>query len=218
MEKTRQIKILSIVALVVAIAGMTLGFAAFSTTLSISSSATVTPNSDDFKVVISGNKDDPYDLNVDFVEYNGASAGDCFINNYKGGTSVSTNVNFTEPGQYVIYDSFIHNLGKYVAYFDKIIFENIEGTSVKKRCVPIENGGANPELVERACDSIKIVVITSGDIEVIDSSNFTGLKLSPGVSAPGSLKIIYEEDGVRADGPFSVEFGDIKLVYSSVDT
>ena len=52
MEKTRQIKILSIVALVVAIAGMTLGFAAFSTTLSISSSATVTPNSDDFKVVV----------------------------------------------------------------------------------------------------------------------------------------------------------------------
>ncbi|MBQ3511969.1 MAG: hypothetical protein IJA30_06735 [Bacilli bacterium] len=49
MEKERQIKLLSIIALVVAITGMTLGFAAFSTTLNISSSATVTPNSEDFK-------------------------------------------------------------------------------------------------------------------------------------------------------------------------
>ena len=50
MEKQRQMKLLSIVTLVVAIIGMTLGFAAFSTTLSISSSATVTPTSEDFKI------------------------------------------------------------------------------------------------------------------------------------------------------------------------
>ena len=56
MEKNRQIKILSIVALVLAIAGMSLGFAAFSSTLTISSSATVTPNSNDFKVVVYGLK------------------------------------------------------------------------------------------------------------------------------------------------------------------
>ena len=54
MEKERQVKLLSIIALVVAIAGMTLGFAAFSTTLTISSSATVTPNSEDFKIVAYG--------------------------------------------------------------------------------------------------------------------------------------------------------------------
>ena len=58
MEKTRQIKLLSIVLLVIAITGMTLGFAAFSTTLSISSSATVTPNSEDFKVVMLGSETD----------------------------------------------------------------------------------------------------------------------------------------------------------------
>ena len=50
MEKNRKFKILSIVLLVMAIAGMTLGFAAFSTTLSISSSASVTPNRDSFGV------------------------------------------------------------------------------------------------------------------------------------------------------------------------
>lgn len=54
MEKDRRIKILSIVALVLAITGMSLGFAAFTSTLTISSSATVTPNSDDFKIVAYG--------------------------------------------------------------------------------------------------------------------------------------------------------------------
>ena len=51
MEKERHIKILSIIALVLAIAGMSLGFAAFSTTLNISSSASVTPNSDNFNII-----------------------------------------------------------------------------------------------------------------------------------------------------------------------
>ena len=57
MEKERQVKLLSIIALVVAITGMTLGFAAFSTTLNISSSATVTPNSSDFKINVYGFED-----------------------------------------------------------------------------------------------------------------------------------------------------------------
>ena len=58
MEKQRQMKLLSIVTLVVAIIGMTLGFAAFSTTLSISSSAAVTPNSEDFKISLYGMNDE----------------------------------------------------------------------------------------------------------------------------------------------------------------
>lgn len=54
MERDRKIRMLSIVALVLAITGMSLGFAAFSSTLTISSSATVTPNSDDFKIKVYG--------------------------------------------------------------------------------------------------------------------------------------------------------------------
>ena len=58
MEKGRKIKILSIIALVVSIIGMTLGFAAFSSTLTISSSASVTPNASDFNFVVYGIGDD----------------------------------------------------------------------------------------------------------------------------------------------------------------
>ena len=54
MEKRRKIQILSIVALMFAIVGMSVGFAAFSATLNISSSATVTPSSGDLKIKIYG--------------------------------------------------------------------------------------------------------------------------------------------------------------------
>ena len=56
MYKTKKEKILMIIALVVGIASLSIGFAAFSTTLNISSSASVNPNSDNFKVKFSTNQ------------------------------------------------------------------------------------------------------------------------------------------------------------------
>lgn len=51
MDKT---KLITITVLVIAICGMTLGFAAFSNVLTISSSASVTPNDDEFDIVVYG--------------------------------------------------------------------------------------------------------------------------------------------------------------------
>ena len=54
MRKNQKQKIMAIVALCISVVGLTLGFAAFSNTLTISSSATVTPDSKDFKLVVYG--------------------------------------------------------------------------------------------------------------------------------------------------------------------
>lgn len=54
MNKIRKTKLIALVALIIAICGMALGFAAFSTTLTISSQATVTPDSSDFNLKIYG--------------------------------------------------------------------------------------------------------------------------------------------------------------------
>ena len=107
MEKQRQIKLLSIVALVIAIAGMTLGFAAFSTTLNISSSATVTPNSEDFKIVAYGLEEEM--TGDDFIQnatnldlysstskanpINGGTWNDTYSTLNKGIATISTNNN-----------------------------------------------------------------------------------------------------------------------------
>ena len=50
MERDRSAKIIAIVALCVAVVGLSIGFAAFSNNLTIKSNATVTPNQNDFDV------------------------------------------------------------------------------------------------------------------------------------------------------------------------
>ena len=57
MERKRYEKMFLILILVVAIAGMSLGFAAFSKLLTINASATVTPSQEDFKIVAYGATD-----------------------------------------------------------------------------------------------------------------------------------------------------------------
>ena len=54
MKQNRQSKIVAILALCVSVVGLTLGFAAFSNTLTISSSATVSPNESDFNIIVFG--------------------------------------------------------------------------------------------------------------------------------------------------------------------
>lgn len=94
MYKPRKIKILSILALVVSIIGMTLWFAAFSSTLTISSSATVSPNSENLVdeacqfivrgiLVFSGQSwraiQQNYNGTLDYEEYNSTLEQDCFL-------------------------------------------------------------------------------------------------------------------------------------------
>ena len=64
MERTRSIKALSIVALIVAVVGLAIGFAAFSTSLKISQSATVKPSDESFNVSFSSSKDSFAESNV----------------------------------------------------------------------------------------------------------------------------------------------------------
>ena len=141
MEKSRKIKILTVVALVIAIASMSLGFAAFSSVLNISSSATVNPNSSDFKVRIYGFEtwEDllPFAENIDeygmvseqylsetqsfgliLYEDDGMSAEMSYIDNSTLSIS-NINVSFSKPSENAIsYYYVIKNEGKYTAYFD----------------------------------------------------------------------------------------------------
>ena len=67
MRKKRQSKILAIIALCISVLGLTLGFAAFSKTLAISLSATVSPDSSDFKLVMYGLPNKITDRSLDII-------------------------------------------------------------------------------------------------------------------------------------------------------
>lgn len=98
---------------------MTLGFAAFSTTLNISSSASVTPSSGDFMVKFSTSKDS---LVVNAVEPSSKTSGITTTNgtivNSVSPTLSNLSASFTSPGQYVEYTVYARNEGEYTAYLN----------------------------------------------------------------------------------------------------
>ena len=96
MERNRQTKVIAIVALCVAVVGLTLGFAAFSNTLTISSSATVTPNESDFKLTVYGidqeiNEDNYYDVIQNISVYDSKEYSYPYVDN--GVTALNAKIN-----------------------------------------------------------------------------------------------------------------------------
>ncbi len=220
MEKGRRSKSLFILGLSLLLLGTTIGFAAFSANLNISSSATVTPNEEDFKVVVSGSGTDS---SVDVVSPNivgDAIAGDAKIINSNGSSSTNINVDFTEPGQSVTYEFFVHNVGQYDAFLNTLTFKNVIDSDSRKICNVAEGSEATLELVNKACEDIELSIDLRQGTEFInfkDSMSFDEIKLKKGYVSSGKINITYPEESERADGAFNVQFGDIELTYSSAD-
>lgn len=216
MKKSRQVKIISIVSLVIAIFALTLGFAAFSNTLNISSSATVKPSKSDFKVELSPTTL-PTDTSSSVVGVTtGATAANATISSDRKSITGLT-ANFTEPGQSVIYTFYAHNKGEYDAYLEEITYVNLEGDSeLIKYCTIDKNDNTTSSLVSSACNDIKLTV-NVGDVSTSASKTVFGHKLAKNSYETVRVIIEYASNGTRADGPFSVAFGDISLQYSTVD-
>jgi hypothetical protein len=209
MEKQRQIKILSIVALVLAISAMTLGFAAFSTTLNISSSASVTPSSADFAVKFSTNQNS---LVTDAVAPSSKTTGITTTNgtivNSVSPTLSNLTASFTSPGQYVEYTVYARNEGEYTAYLNNI---NYLG---EKTCVATT--GTTESLVQSACDSINVTV-TIGSTTYDDTTPITSHALAKGAGEAVKVRLEYASNGTAVDGSFKITFPSISLVYSTID-
>lgn len=208
MEHSRKQKLLVVLALVVAIASLSIGFAAFSVSLNVSSSANVTPNSDTFSVKFSIER---MDLVVDDVNpmdvMDGASGSAGVINNTTNPTITNLSATFTEPGQYVHYKFYARNEGEYTAYLNSVNFLG------KKVCTSVETSN----LVQDACDAIRMLVVMH-DGEYTETAEVSNHALpSKGQGDEIIIIIDYDPDGVRSDVPFMVTFPDVALVYSTVD-
>ena len=133
MERRRGSQVLAIVALLLAVGGLSLGFAAFSETLTIRSSAEVKPE-DEF--------------NVDFQNTDGTTTALAGVaSGETGATSVSATydnatdnptigglkANFTKPGQTVTYTFRVDNVNKIKAYLKSVTFANATGSDTYKK-------------------------------------------------------------------------------------
>lgn len=215
MERNRSSKIIAVVALVVAVFGLTLGFAAFSNTLTISSSAYVSPSSDNFKVGFSTSATATATGNLTGSASGAATAGTATL----AGTAISgIKANLTTPGETVTYTFYVRNTGEYDAFLNSITFENVSGASAPKVCTAVDPSKTTASLVSAACEDISVSVKVGSDAAVSGSvasvSNHSLLKTA---NETVVVTITYATNGDRADGDFNVSFGDLKLVYGTVD-
>ena len=209
MEHNRKQKLLIIVALIVGIASLSVGFAAFSTTLNISLSASVSPSSDTFSVKFSKEQDSIVvgDV-VPLVLGRGATATNGIIVNNGNPILSNLSVTYTAPGQLAKYYIYVRNDSDYVAYLNSINFVG------NKTCVA--ESGTSDELVRMACDDISIKV-TIGETEYNETEFISGHPLNKSSWEKVYIELYYDSNGTYVDGPFSITFPDVALVYSTID-
>ena len=219
MEKKRKLKIIIIIVLMIAITTMSLGYAIFSATLNISSNATVTPNSSDFSIgfyesntaTVAGESTPD---GIGFTSSGGATGTIPTIDVTKKSLS-GAKANFTAPGQSVTFNLFIGNLGEYDAYLRAVNFLNVVGTDTHIVCTP--DKGTSSTLVKSACDAISMSV-TIGTTTITETNTSISRFIIPkSTFIKTSVTIYYDSGGAPADGPFSVDFGEISLDFSTMD-
>lgn len=221
MEKERSTKIIAIAALLIGVIGISLGFAAFSNTLTITSSAEVTPDASAFNVDFSATSSGdvstaPVVATLNPTGVTGFTATDGVIDNSSDPKITGLHATFTEPGQTATYTFSAKNIGEYEAFLKSITFANVTGESSTKVCTP--GTGTTAALVSAACEDITLSIKVGNESATTGSvASITNHSLAIDANDPIVVTITYAANGHRADGDFTVAFGDITITYSSVD-
>lgn len=211
--KNKTFKIISIVALLLGIVGITLGYAAFSSTLKIESSAEVVPNESSFNVDFSSSNTSVVEDDITptlNTNVTGFSATNAEIDNTSNPVISNLHATFTEPGQSATYTFYAYNRGEYLAYLNSIIF------SGNKTCTARTN--TNQALVDTACTGISLSVQVTGiDATTTSLASISNHTLAINSADTITVVIEYAAGSGRADGDFDVTFPDITLTYNPID-
>ena len=242
MEKDRFSKILAVVALVVAVAGLSLGFAAFSSTLTIESSAVVIPE-DNMRVIFSNVNGNPTDTTIagtmsasmETAKTRLAAAGVTAPNlpaaanatidntNLKAPKITNLKATFTAPGQSVTYNFFVYNAMTYEAFLKTITFD-----TSKYSCQPGTNTDATT--AANVCKSIKVEisvgptataatadVVGDGSVTKNEFSASSAHSLSGTTGEAVSVTISHPAASTETNGDVTVRLPDAQLSYSSAE-
>lgn len=213
MEENKFYKIISIAALVLSAIGVTLGYAAFSNTLTISSSAEVTPDSSAFNVDFSSSNSSVQTNNIVptlNTVATGFSATNATIDNSSDPVITNLKATFTEPGQSATYTFYAYNAGEYIAYLNSIVFSGNKTCTAKT--------GTTQALVDTACTGISLTATVGSESATTTSvASITGHSLAKATAEQITVVIEYAAGSGLADGDFDVTFPDIVLTYDSVD-
>lgn len=206
-----------ILVLCLGVLGISIGLSAFSSNLNIKTSTTVTPDSSNFKLIVSGSgTDSSVSTIAPFHDKTTGTVANIIQNN---NTATITNVHatFTEPNAHISYYIYIYNVGQYDGYLKSAKFNNIEGFDNHVKCTARE--GTTNELVQEACKCIRPVLYLNPKGKGWGPyTNWSGSELlAKGSSAYEIPFRIYYDDTCTtfADGPFDIEIGDAEITFST---
>ena len=222
-KDNRNVKIIAIAALLVAVVGVSIGFAAFSRTLTIAAGASVTPT-DDFDVVFSKSSSSVVTTGgVDAstkVPTTLTTSTAVIANDETGGPRISNlHATFTQPNQSATYTFYAFNDSSYTAYLTNFVF-----TAASPKCTAASGSTVTTSLMNTACNDVNIkITVGSGDsntANVTASKSVTSHSLAAGAGELITVVISYDQvsNQTLADGAFDVDFGTIQLKYKTVDT
>ena len=235
MRRRRQSKLILIAALCVSVLGLTLGFAAFSNSLTISSSANVSPEETDFNINVYGIGPgqglggypplNMYNSTTESEPVKGLNTSPAAISATTAkitdaGKSITISdlkAVLSEPEQSADYFFLIKNEGQYDAYLD--LTESFETFSLPQYGTCTPGSDATEDLVTATCDYINLYNI----LESSDGAGYSGgeyVEIPKGDYLKLNIHIYYDNNQgastPRADGEFSVDFEDLVLNFTSV--
>ena len=203
--RNRGSKYIVLFALLISVAAVSLGFAAFTSTLTISSSAAVNFNQPfDLKFSTANNKIQAGTVTPTATGATGASA-----TIPSDSTSITgLKATFTSTGQSVKYTFYAYNASPFVGYLNSVNF----GT---KTCTA--KSGTTQSYVNNACGDISLTVKAGSSTFTSSNTNISSHTVASAGYETIEVTIAYAANGAVADGDFDVTFGDVTLIYGTAD-
>ena len=215
MEKNNS-KIIAVAALVVAVIGLSVGFAAFAATLTIDNASATMTASDQF----SGNVN--YRSSVNPTCYAGnASSNASVVGTYSAGSATGKSWNgvhvpLAMDQKVVTCHATIENLSAYTAALNQI---SVNGSILCESAASTGTSGAATN-ASTICANTQFTVATSGASKTFSNSNLSALdnisgsSITPNNTAEVTLTIEYTGE-VAADGDVNISIPQISLDYKS---
>ena len=224
MEKERGTKLIATFALVLAIIGLSVGFAAYSRNLDINTlEGTITTADTELDVFFDNNQTKGDELGN--VKGTGTAAvtdevGAAIANGTLNATPSSNPTisgfvaEFSEKGQEVEYTFYVYNNSPHKAYLESAAFLN--GGS-PKTCTAIDEVDETNK--ENACDEINLHLEIDGKkIVSTDSASFETHVIEPGAWKEVVVRIAYDgTEHALPDGDVKVTFDGIRLSYTTIE-
>ncbi len=229
MERDRKTRVIAIFAMVFAVAGLTIGYAAFTKTLNIQfTNTTVQGNSANFSVKLSSSATAATTSPVPAGVASPTASGPTALAPTLNATTISgLGATFSAPGQSITYTFYAVNDGQFDAYLKSITIADAAGATGKGVACTADTG-ASATMVANACKAITMTVTIGSDVATATSSAAQVNKTSGITSAAIAkksgttikshtvvVKLDYASTANLVDGNFTVKFGNVTLNYAT---